>query len=147
MAIKDKIPTLEQIKAAFDVLVKKSDVVNNLTNTSTTAPLSANMGKTLHDKVTQFSFSNEYSSLLSAINSVRTTKAYPISFTKIGNAALSDLPAAISNTNEINGIIFGTDRRTTVLIHNYTGNTTVISVFIRTIFDGDWHSDWLKISN
>jgi hypothetical protein len=127
--------------------VKKSDIVNNLTSTSTTAPLSANMGKTLHDKVTQFGFSDEYSSLLSAINSVRTTKAYPISFTKIGNTELSDLPAGIANTNEINGIIFGTDIRTTVVIHNYTANTSVISVWMRTIFNGNWHSDWLKISN
>lgn len=51
MAIKDKIPTLEQIKAAFDVLVKKSDVVNDLISTDSQKPLSAAMGKALNDKI------------------------------------------------------------------------------------------------
>ena len=83
--------------------------------------------------------------MLSAINSVRATKVYPISFTKFSNAALSDLPASLTNTNEINGIIFGTERRSTVLIHTFTGNASVLSVWIRTMFDGNWHSDWAQI--
>ena len=42
------------IKTALDaVYVKKTDVVDNLSSTSTTNPLSANQGKQLNDKIGQ----------------------------------------------------------------------------------------------
>ena len=42
------------IKTALDsVYVKKTDVVDNVSSTSTTNPLSANQGKQLNDKIGQ----------------------------------------------------------------------------------------------
>lgn len=50
MQVKDKIVTLEELKAGLDKKVDTSDVVNNLTSTATDKPGSANMLKTLNDK-------------------------------------------------------------------------------------------------
>lgn len=52
--------------------VKKSEIINNLTSTATDKPLSANMGKTLNDKVTQHMFQTGYASITDVTTTEKT---------------------------------------------------------------------------
>lgn len=73
-------------------LLGMSDVVDNLTSTSTTAPLSANMGKSLNDKMTQLisvSLSGTTDENGNVPTSGLTQSDYPIAF--IAGANSSDV--------------------------------------------------------
>ena len=57
--VKDKLTTVEEVKAAYDALddskVAVTDIVNNLTSTATNKPLAAAQGKALNDNITSLS--------------------------------------------------------------------------------------------
>lgn len=70
-------------------IVKKSEIVNNLTSTDTDKPLSANMGKSLNDTLANKSsiFVKDYTVTLSA--SKTTDTAWNVTITQSGYTAMS----------------------------------------------------------
>lgn len=129
MAIKDKIPTLEQIKAAFDVLVKKSDVVNNLTSTATNQPLSAAQGKALKELVAQSTAYIDTVTIITNLNNV-----------PVNNQGRIKLGASVSPTGEdiiVNFSCSGNDTYTTLRVYD-AGNGYAYSISKQAGTWGDW---------
>ena len=78
--------TLAAALASIGSYLKTTDVVNNLTSTSTTAPLSANMGKTINDYITTvIDTSSNLSGLHNGINPIKIASG-----TQIGSYMVSD---------------------------------------------------------
>lgn len=121
--------------------VKKSDIINNLTSTSTTAPLSANMGKTLNEKTESYEWTStsQASTVLALALYLRNTKGLPASFVKAGTFTVSDGPFGNANTAEFEGLVFGKGDRLTVIVFPYTATSNAL-VF-RTIYQSAWRMD------
>lgn len=91
-----------------------------------------------------FSFTNQYSTLLAAINAAKS-RIFPISIQKAGSSAVTDLPSGFGdngNTDEFSAICIGDSVRCTVLLFHFPG---IKLMYYRCFYNGDWGSVWEKI--
>lgn len=83
-------------------LLNSGDVINNLTSTSTTAPLSANQGKVLKDLIDAIVVPTKTSDLTNDSNFVTSTE---MDTALADKADANDIPTALSElTNDINAV-------------------------------------------
>ena len=97
------------------------------------------------DQIANVVISNEYSSILDAVNAYKSVKAFPFTIQKNGNSVFTDLPTEMSNTDEWNLLCYGSQSRTTLILSRYT---QADATYIRTMFNGSYMmSNWLGFAN
>jgi len=87
---------------------------------------------------------NDYSSVLNAINAVKGTRIFPISIQKNGTASYSDMPSGYETT-EWNMLLIGDSIRITALMFIFYGTSSNNQVFSRKVFGSAWDSEWSQI--
>jgi len=83
---------------------------------------------------------DNYSSVLNAINAVKGTRIFPISIQKNTTSSYSDMPSGYE-TYEWNLLLFGDATRMTALLHIYTTS----SLYIRNFYSGNWLTSWVQL--
>lgn len=100
---------------------------------------------TQSDQIANVEISNEYSSILDAVNAYKSIKAFPFTIQKNGNSVFTDLPTEMSNTDEWNLLCYGSQSRTTLILSRYT---QADATYIRTMFNGSYiMSNWLGFAD
>ena len=89
-----------------------------------------------------FSFTNQYSTLLDAINAAKS-RIFPISIQKAGTSAVTDLPAKFGtgNTDEFTAICIGDSTRCAVILFHYPD---INVMYYRGFYNGAWQTNWKK---
>lgn len=121
-----------------------SDIVNNLTSTEATAPLSAAQGKALNDATApiEWNSSSQYGTILDFMLAQKD-KNLPISFVKVGNFSVSDSP--FNGNDEFTGVISGAYPRMTVEVKTYA-NSSVKSA-MRNTYQDAYYGDWKDVTS
>ena len=113
--------TLATALAAIGSYLKTADVVNNLTSTATTAPLSANMGKVLNGKIPINEIvhvsgtTDQYGNIIITITNVYV---YPFCLTNVSKNLSSPYSVTVDLVNN-------STHKLTLRIRNMSDNTVV----------------------
>ena len=87
---------------------------------------------------------NDYSSVLNAINAVRNTRIFPISVQKSGTALYSDMPIT-NQTDEWNLLLIGNSTRITATLYLFAKGSGR-HIYVRDFYNGSWFdSQWTQI--
>lgn len=87
---------------------------------------------------------NDYSSVLNAINAVRNTRIFPISVQKSGTALYSDMPTT-NQTDEWNLLLIGNSTRITATLYLFAKGSGR-HIYVRDFYNGSWFdSQWTQI--
>lgn len=91
---------------------------------------------------------NEYSTILSAINAFRETKTFPFTIQKAGGSAISDLPSGLSNTCEWNVVCSGNSQRITAILTVFTGGSVQNGFsWTANIYNGAYVLNWTSFNS
>ena len=116
--------TLATALASIGSYLKTTDVVNNLTSTSTTAPLSANMGKTLEEHIQQSTA--KYIQHYNVNESNTLTIEVPTAYARANYIVLTPVGIATFVTDTSGGIKQVYDP--SGLVASQSGNTIVVNM-------------------
>ena len=87
---------------------------------------------------------NNYTSILDVINTVRNTRIFPISIQKSGTALYSDMPTT-NQTDEWNLLLIGNSTRITATLYLF-GKGNERHIYVRDFYNGSWFdSQWMQI--
>lgn len=112
--------------------------------------LNANLGKIdeFAGKAQGTVITNEYSTVLSAINALRTSKTFPFTIQKAGSSSFSDLPSGVSSTCEWTVVCSGSSERVTAILTIYTGGSSMNGwSWTANIYNGSYILDWISLSS
>lgn len=122
--------------------LSRGDVVNNLNSSDPFKALSASMGRAL----TVEYITDEYTSILDAINAFREMKAFPFTVQKAGSSTYSDCPIN-RKTAEWSLLCYGTALRLTALLTIFSGGGSDNGrSFIANVFSGSYIYNFASIS-
>jgi len=98
--------------------------------------------------VTGAVITNEYSTVLSAINAFRTSKTFPFTIQKYGSSACSDLPSGLNSTCEWSVICYGNAQRMTVELTVFTGGSSKNKFkYTANLYNGDYLYGWSTLDD
>ena len=91
---------------------------------------------------------NEYSTVLGAINAYRNIKSFPFTIQKNGNASYTDLPSDLPGGCEWNVICFGSPQRITALLIAYTSASSKNGwSWTGNVYDGAYILGWTSVNS
>ena len=91
---------------------------------------------------------NQYSSVLDAINAFRTSKTFPFTIQKAGSSAYTDLPSELSSTCEWNVVCTGDKERITAVLTVYTGGSSRNGwSWTSNIYNGSYILNWTSVNS
>lgn len=91
---------------------------------------------------------DQYSTILSAINAFRETKTFPFTIQKAGSSAISDLPSGLSNTCEWNVVCSGNSQRITAILTVFTGGSVQNGFsWTANIYNGAYVLGWTSFNS
>lgn len=86
---------------------------------------------------------NDYSSVLNAINAVKGTRIFPISIQKNQGSSYSDMPSG-NETDEWNLLLVGDSMRLTANLYIYRGDQNP-KMYLRHAYNGAWIGNWTQV--
>lgn len=130
---------ISQINQNMDILDEKIGAVGN---TSVQSQIDS-----LKSISHQVYITNQYSTVLDAINAYASTCAFPFTIQKSGASAYTDIPTGVTNTCEWNAICIGTPMRITVILVIFTGaSSNNQTVWEENIYNGSINQSWQQIT-
>lgn len=151
-----------------ETVLQPADIENDLLATTAGKVLDARQGKALKDlvdgldedvselgdtvdeissQISIVAITNEYSTVLEAINAYRSTKKLPFCINKTGSSAITDLPSDVTNTCEWNVICSGSSQRLTAKLTIFSGGGERNGrTYTANIFTGSYYYNWEAIN-
>lgn len=94
--------------------------------------------------ITACSISSDYVTILSAITALKSQRGFPLSISKTGLSAYTDLPTD-DKTQEWCAMYFGSSTHGTVQLTLYPGSN-IKQIYYRCIADNSWYGDWALLA-
>ena len=90
---------------------------------------------------------NQYSTVLAAINAFKSTKTFPFTIYKTSTHAYTDLPSVVTNTCEWSALCMGSPDHITVILTIFTGATGYDqTVWEENIYNGSVYASWKQLA-